>query len=120
MSSRSKASGTAFERALVAKARAQGLEASRQPLSGVLRELPNDVVLEQFLVEAKTRRKEVDASGERYIRVDLDWLTGVRKHAQQVGYQDGLCVVNSKYVGEPLVVVGLSTFLSLLQNRKKS
>jgi len=63
--SKSKAKGSRFERAIVHKLQDLGLPAARTPLSGALKEYPNDVVFElrdrEVRVECKKR-----ANGEGF------------------------------------------------------
>ena len=88
--------GTSLEYAVVDKAKAKGLRSRRQPLSGVLKDFPNDVEIERLLVECKVRSAKLDAKGRKTITLDLDWLHGVVGNAEKAGYEAGVVVVRPK------------------------
>ena len=64
MTSQKKALGTGLENLTVKKAQARGLRAKKQPLSGAIKGLPNDVVIdERVLVECKVRAVKLNPKG---------------------------------------------------------
>lgn len=120
MPSKEKTLGTALENRLVAKARASGLRARKQPLSGAMSDFPGDVELERLLAECKVRSEVVSARGEKHVPLNLDWLRKVQDQAKQAGYTDGVLVVRAKGSPKPVVVCDLDLFLSLLSRFRDS
>jgi hypothetical protein len=114
MSNQRKALGSALESRVVERAQAAGLCASRQPGSGVFKDFPSDVRVEGGLVECKVRSAGVDAKGQRYLRIDLDWLRKVKEEAGRSGLEWAAVVVNPKGSRSPMVLLDLEFFLSLL------
>lgn len=118
MPNRNKQLGTSTEHAIVEKAKASGLRARRQPLSGVLEDFPNDVEIEQTLVEAKVRSTKLSAKGARMLSIDLEWLKGVEAHAAKAGYEHAVVVVRPKGSHRLLLLTDLDDYLSLLKAAK--
>lgn len=112
--SKQKDLGRALENRIVERAQAAGHTAHRQPGSGIHKEHPKDFVLEDWLGEAKVRATHVNAMGERCITIDLDWLRGVQKAGRENGFRAGVLVVNPKGSRQPIVVLDLDDFLSIL------
>lgn len=77
MSNARKALGRALENKVAEIAAVAGLQAGVQPLSGVLPNYPNDVLIDadiaSVLVECKVRSAEI-SGGEKYITINLGWL----------------------------------------------
>ena len=118
MSNPRKTLGTALENRVVKRARAQGLKAHRQPLSGVLKEFPHDVVVEDLLIECKVRSPSISISGKKTLRFSLDYLRSVQADALKSGFAQGILIVNAKGDQRPLAVMDLDWFLTILsQNR---
>lgn len=114
MSNPRKALGFGLERRVVNRAKAHGLAARRQPLSGSLSEYPNDVVVEDLLGECKVR-----SSHPSYNEMD-GWLAGCEEHAAEQKMLGGFLVYNPKGSQHPRVMLDLDLFLCLLvrQNAK--
>jgi hypothetical protein len=110
---RNKASGTAFENSVVRKALIQGLRAHRQPGSGVFKDHPNDLVVEGWLGEAKTRTDHPSVAQL------MDYLAGVQANAKARGeFAGGFLVYNKKGSRRPIVMLSLDDFLSILRSEK--
>lgn len=118
MANPKKALGNGLEQRVVDRARYAGLQANKQPMSGQLKDYPNDAVIEKTLVECKARTAQIDAKGQRYLRVDLEWLRDVEAHAKESGFEGGVLVVNAKYSSTPKVLIDLEFFLKLMKQRK--
>lgn len=110
--------GRSLEHKVVEEAKARGLKARRQPLSGILADFPNDAEVGDRLVEAKVRAAKLDSKGARFIRIDLDWLTGVIENARKNGYRQGIVVVRPKGSQQLLVLTELDDYLGLLSVEK--
>jgi len=67
VTSKEKKLGLAAENRTVRLAKAEGLNAKRQPLSGVLPDYPSDVIIEHDLLEVKVRTERLNAKGERIV-----------------------------------------------------
>lgn len=104
-----------YERTVVAKARAAGIEARRVPLSGAVREMPGDVDLGAVLAECKVRAAHLDARGARILSLDLDWLDKVRAEAAP---RPGVVIARAKGSPRSYVLCDLDLFLALLANEK--
>ena len=120
MSNPRKQLGSALESRVVEKAESRGLTSKKQPLSGALKGYPNDVVIEDVLAECKVRSHLLNTKGQRYIRLELDWLAGVEENAKKEGFDAGVLVVNAKHSPTPKVLVDLDFFLDLLRIRKET
>lgn len=107
--------GTALEKRIEADAKAAGLKATKQPLSGVLKDYPNDVVVEDILVEAKVRAVRLNAKGARIVAIDLDWLDGVMKNAAKAGFRGAVVVIRPKNSERLLTLMLFSSFLDMLK-----
>lgn len=106
--------GTALEKRVVEKAVAAGLNSTKQPGSGVFKDYPSDVVVENILVECKVRSAEFIPPATRYVRIDMNWLEKVREEAEKAGFLDGVVVINAKGSRNPSVLISLDFFLTLL------
>lgn len=111
MANRNKALGSALEYRVVDKAQQLGLQARRQPLSGVLKEYPNDVVVEDLLGECKVR-----STHPSYTELQ-EWLEGCQANAKRMKMRDGFLVYNVKGSRTPRVLCDLDLFLSLLEKK---
>jgi Holliday junction resolvase len=120
MPSANKQLGSAFESRVVKRASEKGLKARKQPGSGVYAGLPNDVVIENLLVECKVRSASLTAKGEKRLTIDLDWLRGVQTAATREGFRDGIVVINPKGSARPLVLCDYEFWLELLNSAKGS
>lgn len=118
MSNQKKALGTGLENRVVERARAKGLEAKKQPLSGVLKDYPHDCVIEGVLVECKVRSPQIDAKGQQYIRLNIDWLLQTIKDAEAHGFDSAVLVVNAKGSREPMVMLRYNDYLTLRSEAK--
>ncbi|WP_220193932.1 hypothetical protein [Ktedonospora formicarum] len=86
MSNRAKALGSSFERKAVRLANEAGVDASKQPGSGVFKEFPNDIILNgDMLGECKVRAYHFNAKGEKCFTLEKSWIDNVCKHAKQLG-----------------------------------
>jgi hypothetical protein len=118
MTTRAKQLGTSNEHRIVRKAQAAGLRASRQPLSGILKDFPNDVQVEAILVESKVRSAKLNAKGAKTLTLDLDWLHGVVGNAERAGFEAGIVVAKAKGSERQYVLADLDFVLRLLQQAK--
>jgi Holliday junction resolvase len=121
MPNKNKQLGVAFERTVVERAKRAGLEAERQPLSGALKQFPNDVRVKspvvEILVEAKKRTATLSA-GEKCITINLDWLKGVVANAAQQasgGLHIGVVTFAAKGACDLYCLLRYEDLLALLQ-----
>lgn len=118
MSNPRKALGRRAEKQIAEKAVEAGLRSSVQPLSGILSEFPNDVVIQarelgvQVLVEAKVRTAQIHG-GEKHITINLDWLKGVVSNALRMGMAYGSVVFRAKGSSDFYVLMRYEDFLWL-------
>lgn len=118
MPNRNKQLGTGLENRVVEKARGAGLDSRKQPLSGVIKDFPADVVIERVLAECKVRTAQIDAKGQRYVKLDMDWKEKVDTQASDHGFEAAVVVVNAKGSRNPQVIVSLDFLLKLMRQRK--
>jgi Holliday junction resolvase len=114
----SREAGNRFEREIVNEAKGEGLEARRQPLSGSTPSHPNDVVLEDILIEAKIRGVVADASSNKSIRFQMSWLRGVVSSAKAHGYRMGVVVFRMKGDKQRYVTLSWDDFIGLIKSSK--
>ena len=116
MSNPRKALGKAAEKQIAEQAEQAGFEAHVQPLSGILKEFPNDVRLElgdaSVLVEAKVRSAQI-SGGEKYITINLDWLKGVIANAVKIGADYGTVIFRTKRSSDFYVLMRYQDYLKL-------
>src|SRR5690242_20352298 len=103
-----KALGSGLEARVVKRANLLGLEAHRQPGSGIFRDYPNDVVVAGHLGECKVR------STNPSLNELLGWLDGVENAAVKAKMPGGFLVFNRKGSRHPKVLCDLTYFLVLL------
>jgi Holliday junction resolvase len=104
------------ERQVVERLRGQGIKATQQPGSGVFKDYPNDVVIEdRILAECKVRTTLQNAKGDRIIPFDSEWLEGCEKNAKEQGYSHGVVFVKRKMARTRLVVMSEDYFIELLK-----
>lgn len=115
MSNQKKRLGRALERKVVEEARAAGLHASLQPLSGQLQEFPGDATIEDILVECKVRSTHIDAKGIRVIPIDTFWLDKVLDEKGRANKENGIVVIRPKNRKKLLVLCEFSFLMELLQ-----
>ncbi len=108
MSNPRKALGTGLENRVVKRAQVRGLEASRQPGSGIFKDYPNDVVVAGLLGECKVRSRHPSYSEMQ------EWLEGAQEHAKKAKMPGAFLVSNVKGSRTPRVLVDLDLFLELL------
>ncbi len=118
--SKQKVKGSRFEGLVVEKARKAGLEASKQPGSGVFKDYPNDAVIEQTLIEAKCGYTELLTSGEKTFKFQLGWIEGVMQHAAEQKLEGAAVIVKPDKSRHQYAMVDLDYLLFLLSFRKKS
>jgi Holliday junction resolvase len=106
---KSKARGTGWEVRLVNRARKRELEARRQPGSGAYKGIPNDVVVEGWLGEAKMRTDHPSMAQM------MEWLRGVEANAEEHGFAGAFLAYNHKGSRKPVVMIDLEAFLGLLR-----
>lgn len=107
--------GTAFENAVVKQAQAAGLKARRQPLSGILPDFPEDVLIEdEVLMQCKTYAPVIDSKNEKSFRFRMDWMKGVMENARKHGYRFGAVVFRTRGDTRKYVVIQYETLLELL------
>jgi Holliday junction resolvase len=112
MTNQRKELGSGLERRVVARAQAKGLRASRQPLSGILKEYPNDVVVENYLGECKVRSEHPSWNEIQ------KWLEGCQAHAKKHGFAGAFLVYNPKGSQTPYVITTLAEYLDLQRKAK--
>lgn len=124
MSNKARALGNAGEAGIVRRAIAAGLKAVRQPMSGMLKDYPADVVIEagerRVLGESKVRSLHIHPSGKRTWTIDFDWLRKVMKEAKQPDsegrvYHHGALFVRPKGSSEQFVMVSEEVYFELLR-----
>ena len=118
MSNPSKELGTALEHRVVAKAKAHGLVARKQPLSGILKEYPNDVAIQldsgdALLVECKVRSRHPS-----YTEMQ-EWLENAQINAKREGFEGAFLVYNVKGSRTPRVLMDLDLFFLLIGSKKR-
>jgi hypothetical protein len=123
MSNARKALGKSLENKAAEMANAAGIFAQVQPLSGVLKDFPNDVVIDSpvvsVLVECKVRSAQI-SGGEKYITINLDWLKGcIANLARLSRWATGIGVVcfRAKRSQDLYVLLRYEDFLQLLENK---
>jgi Holliday junction resolvase len=104
-----KALGTGLEERVVKRARERGLEAARQPGSGIFPAFPNDVVVEGLLGECKVRSRHPNYSEMQ------EWLEGCQQNARRAHFRGAFLVYNVKGSRTPRVLLDLDLFLDLLK-----
>jgi hypothetical protein len=114
MRNNNKRLGSGLEDRVVERASKAGLEARKQPGSGVYKEYPSDAVVENILVECKVRSSSLDAKGNTNIHINLDWLRKAQKEASEAGFEGAVVVVNPKGSTRPLALVDLNFLIQLL------
>ncbi len=85
-----KRKGSGFESRIVREAQATGLNARKQPGSGVFKDFPNDAVIESILIEAKAGYTRLNVRGEKHFSLDVDWINKVLSHAKESGFDGWL------------------------------
>lgn len=117
MSNPNKSKGSRLETRVVKMAEAHGLSARRQPGSGIYADFPNDVTIENLLIEAKcgyTRFAGKGVEKSKKISVDLEWIIKVSTNAEKGQFDEGLLVIRPDGVQEPYVFVRLEYLLRVL------
>lgn len=113
--------GSALETKALKKAQSQGLKAKKQPLSGALPGMPNDLVIEYVngsaLIECKVRATTLDAKGKRIISIDLDWMNKVVSNAAAHDFELGVLMVRPKGSSKVYAVLDADVLLGMLANR---
>jgi hypothetical protein len=118
MANKPKNLGRALEHRVADKAKAKGLQAKRQPGSGMFSLAPHDAVIENLLVEAKVRSYSTNAKGEDTIAFPIHALRKVQASAVVNGFEQGILVVNPKGSQSPFVLMDFDWFISLLAENK--
>jgi len=112
MANRNKNLGTGLEVRVVNRAKKRGIEAKRQPGSGIFKAHPNDVLLRfeagQLLDECKVR------STPPSLAQMLSWLDGAEANAARMGMLGAFLTYNHKGAPDPHVLLRLDLFLDLL------
>lgn len=114
MSNPNKRKGSSLETAIVKKAQQQDLYARKQPGSGVYKDFPNDVVLENLLVEAKSGYTRLNSDGSKKFSVDVGWLLRVAENAEKGNFEAGIVVIKPDGVRTPYAIVSLDYLLRVL------
>lgn len=109
--------GSGLETRVVRRAQRLGMEARRQPGSGVYREFPNDVLIDtpgmRVLVECKVRSEHPS------MKEMLGWLENVEKNGRGMRFPGmGVVVYNPKGSRKPKVLMDLDEFLGLVANNR--
>lgn len=120
MTSRQKRLGSSLEKAIVKQAKEAGLEARLQPLSGMMKDLPNDAVVDDVLLECKVRAPLLSSSNEKSFRIDLGWLQKVSGNASKHGFRFGAVVFRLKGSQQKYVAMRYDDLLQLLRQMKES
>lgn len=124
MANKARSLGNAGEAGIVRRAIKAGLRAMRQPMSGMLKDYPADVVIEagerRVLGESKVRALHVHPSGKRTWTIDFDWLRKVMREAQQPdsegrAYHHGALFVRPKGSSEQFVLLPEAVYFELLR-----
>lgn len=103
--------GNGLEERVVKRALALGLDARRQPGSGVYKAYPNDVVVGDLLGECKVRSRHPS-----YIEMQ-EWLEYAQDNAKRLKMRGAFLVYNVKGSRTPRVLLDLDLFLALMAER---
>ena len=112
--SKQKDLGRSLENRIAEKARERGLPAKRHFMSGMNPEEVGDGHIRNVLYEAKLRTVATNARGEKSLTLPLDAFRQVQKQATDMGYEQGILVVNPKGSSKPMALVDLDWLLGLL------
>jgi hypothetical protein len=124
MTNKARSLGNAGEAGIVKRAIKAGLRAMRQPMSGMLKEYPADVVIEagerRVLGESKVRSLHIHPSGKKTWTIDFDWLRKVTREAKQPdnegrSYHHGALFVRPKGASDQFVLIEEAVYFELLR-----
>lgn len=107
---KNKAKGTRLENRVVAVARKEGFQARKQPLSGQLKDFPEDCIVGDVLLQCKA-----GYTSQKSFSFQRPWLDAVRSSAEQFGYRMGAVVIRPDSTNKLSIVLDYSDFLKLLQ-----
>ncbi len=113
MSNPNKTLGTGLENRVVERAKAKGLTAHRQPLSGVLKDYPNDVAVQLDSGTTLLGECKVRSTHPSYNQMQ-DWLENAQINAKRAGFEGAFLVYNPKGSRTPRVLLDLDLFFLLL------
>lgn len=119
MSNPRKALGSGLERRVVDRAKAHGLVAHKQPLSGSLRAYPNDVVVQLDNGDALLGECKVRSRHPAYSEMQ-EWLEGCQDNAKREHYEGAFLVYNVKGSRTPRVLLDLDLFLRLCSPKSET
>ena len=114
MTNKNKILGTAQETRIVKRAKDVGLEARKQPGSGVYKDFPADLVIGSGLGEAKTR-SSYEVAGRKVVQFELEWLKQVVRQSEENGFEWGAVFFHPKGTQEQYVFLTLDSFLELVK-----
>jgi Holliday junction resolvase len=124
MTNARKALGKSLEVKVAEKAVEAGFEAQVQPLSGILNDYPNDVLLTTPVLvvsfEAKVRQAEI-SGGEKYITINLDWLKKCITNLARLSThlpKIGVVAFRAKRSQDLYVLMRYEDFLRILEKEK--
>lgn len=112
---KNKAKGTRLETRAVAEAKKHHLPARKQPLSGQLRDFPEDVVVGRFLFQCKAGYTRVSKDGIRTFSFRKAWLDQVRAAAKAQGYRFGAVLFRPDGTNQLFVTLDYTDFLHLVE-----
>lgn len=110
-----KRKGTRLETQVVERAHEAGLEAHRQPGSGMYEDYPSDAVIENLLIECKCGYVHLNAAGEKTFTFQLAWMTKVEMNAKKAGFRGAAVIVKPGTSRRSLAIVDLNLLLELLK-----
>lgn len=121
--------GNAGEAGIVKRAIEAGLHAMRQPMSGMLRDYPADLTLDnghlRVLGESKVRSLKVTPSGKRTWTIDFEWLRKVMREAVSAkpdergrSFDHGALFVRPKGSEDRFVLIDEATYFRLLKKSR--
>lgn len=117
--SKQKDLGRSLEHRVANRARAKGLEAKRQPGSGMFQEAPHDVTFARILGECKVRSYTTNAKGEDSVTFPISALRKVQASAIKNEFEQGVLIVNAKGNHNPFILMDLDWFLGVLAQRER-
>lgn len=122
MSNPRRALGNAGEEGIVKRALGIGLFAKKQPMSGMLKDFPADLTLDngsiRVLGESKVRALHLTPTGAATWTINFDWLRKVVREAREHGFDHAALFVRPKRSQEHFVLLEEATYLDLLKRSR--
>lgn len=119
MTTKQKRKGSGFEDRIVRDAHEQGLDARKQPGSGVYKDFPHDVVVEDLLAECKAGYTVERVKAGKTFQFQLSWLDGVVEAARKAGKRAGVVFFRPDNTKRAWALMEENFFLELLRENKE-